>query len=87
MCSVCGWKRELGSRSITVNAICPGSIDTPFFHGPETPESVAYISQLAPMGRLGKVEELIPVVRMIVSPEAQWLNGETLYVNNGYLQA
>ncbi|MBE9099085.1 SDR family oxidoreductase [Vacuolonema iberomarrocanum] len=79
--------KELGSRAITVNSINPGPLDTPFFHEPETPESVAYISQLAPMGRLGEVEELMPAVRMLLSPEGMWMNGETLYINNGYLQA
>ena len=79
--------KELGSRRITVNSINPGPLDTPFFHAQETPESVAYISQLAPMGRLGEVAELMPAVRMLLSPEGMWMNGETLYINNGYLQA
>ena len=79
--------KELGSRGITVNSINPGPRDSPFFHSQETPESVNYISQLAPMGRLGTVEEIMPAVRMLLSPEGMWMNGETLYINNGYLQA
>lgn len=79
--------KELGPRSITVNSINPGPLDTPFFHSQETPESVAFISQLAPMNRLGTVAEMMPAVRMLLSPEGMWMNGETLYINNGYLQA
>lgn len=79
--------KELGARGITVNTVCPGPIDTPFFHSQETPETVAYISKLAPMGRLGEVREVIPAVAMLVSSEGQWLNGETIYVNGGYAQA
>lgn len=79
--------KELGARGVTVNSINPGPLDTPFFHSQETPESVNYISQLAPMGRLGTVEEMMPAVRMLLSPEGMWMNGETLYINNGYLQA
>ncbi|MEM1115531.1 MAG: SDR family oxidoreductase [Bacteroidota bacterium] len=76
--------KELGSRRITVNAIAPGAFNTPFFHALMTPESVI---EATPMGRLGEVEELIPLVRMLVSPEAGWMNGETIYVNNGVVQA
>lgn len=79
--------KELGPRAITVNSINPGPLDTPFFHSQETPESVAFISRLAPMDRLGKVEEIMPAVRMLLSPDGMWMNGETLYINNGYLQA
>lgn len=77
--------KELGDRMITVNAIAPGPVDTPFFHGAETPQSVAYAAGLSVEGRLGKVEDIVPLVRFLASPDSQWVNGQTMWVNGGYL--
>ena len=79
--------KEVGNRGITVNSINPGPIDTPFFHSQETPQSVAFVQRLAPLGRIGTVEEVAPIVGHIASPEAQWINGETIYINGGYTEA
>ncbi|QPH56146.1 SDR family oxidoreductase [Pontivivens ytuae] len=77
--------KELGDRMITVNAIAPGPVDTPFFHGAETPQSVAYAAGLSVEGRLGKVDDIVPLVRFLASPDSQWVNGQTMWVNGGYL--
>ncbi|MEM6464183.1 MAG: SDR family oxidoreductase [Pseudomonadota bacterium] len=77
--------KELGARRITVNNIAPGPLDTPFFHEAETTESAAYASRLAAEGRLGNVADIVPVVETLALPEGQWTNGQTLFVNGGYL--
>jgi NAD(P)-dependent dehydrogenase (short-subunit alcohol dehydrogenase family) len=77
--------REVGSRGITVNTVAPGPIDTPFFHSQETPESTAFAARLAVAGRLGRVDEIVPMVTFLAGPESQWVNGQTLFVNGGYL--
>ncbi len=77
--------KELGDRMITVNAIAPGPVDTPFFHGAETPQSVAYAAGLSVEGRLGTVADIVPLVRFLASPDSQWVNGQTMWVNGGYL--
>ncbi|GFE63168.1 SDR family oxidoreductase [Litoreibacter roseus] len=77
--------KELGARRITVNNIAPGPIDTPFFHAAETPQSVAYASGLAVEGRLGTVADVVPAVAALALPEGQWTNGQTVFVNGGYL--
>jgi NAD(P)-dependent dehydrogenase (short-subunit alcohol dehydrogenase family) len=77
--------RELGDRRITVNNVGPGPVDTPFFHGAETPQSVEYATNLAMERRLGTVADIVPIVAFLASPEAQWVNGQTLWVNGAYL--
>jgi len=75
---------EVGKRKITVNVVAPGAIDTPFFHGQETPQTVNYISNATPSKRLGKVSDIVPVVAFLASPESQWMTGQTVWVNDGY---
>ncbi|MEM8803990.1 MAG: SDR family oxidoreductase [Pseudomonadota bacterium] len=77
--------RELGPRRITVNTIAPGPVDTPFFHGAETPQTAAYAAGLSVEGRLGTVEDLTPLVQFLASSDSQWVNGQNLFVNGGYL--
>jgi NAD(P)-dependent dehydrogenase (short-subunit alcohol dehydrogenase family) len=77
--------KELGERRITVNNVAPGPLDTPFFHAAETPQSVAFASGLAAEGRLGTVADVVPAVAALALPEGQWTNGQTVFVNGGYL--
>ncbi len=76
--------REIGSRGITVNTVCPGAVDTPFFHGQENEHSVAYISKLSVAGRLGKVSDIVPLVSFLASQKSQWLSAQTFWINGGY---
>ncbi|MEM7408039.1 MAG: SDR family oxidoreductase [Pseudomonadota bacterium] len=77
--------KELGARRITVNSFGPGPVDTPFFHGQETPQSAAYASKLSTEKRLGTVDDIAPVVAFLASPESQWVNGQTIWINGGYV--
>ena len=77
--------KELGSKGITVNTIAPGPLDNPFFHAAETPESAAYAARLSVEGRLGTEDDIVPVVAYLTSPDSQWQNGQTFFVNGGYL--
>lgn len=77
--------RELGPRGVTVNAIAPGPIDTPFYRAPEEAAAVAYATRLAVAGRLGAVADVVPMLRFLASPASQWVTGQTLFVNGGYV--
>ena len=77
--------RELGERGITVNTISPGPFDTPFFHSQENPESTRYAANLSVAGRLGQISDLVPLVEFLASPGSQWINGQTIWINGGYL--
>jgi NAD(P)-dependent dehydrogenase (short-subunit alcohol dehydrogenase family) len=77
--------KEIGPRGITVNVVAPGPLNTSFYYPPETPQSTEYVKRQTTAGRLGEVDDIVPVVRFLVSPEARWLTGQTLFVNGGYL--
>jgi NAD(P)-dependent dehydrogenase (short-subunit alcohol dehydrogenase family) len=77
--------REIGARGVTVNTIAPGAVDTPFFHGQETAESVAYISKAHVSGRLAKVDDIVGTLLFLASPAGQWVSAQTIFVNNAYL--
>ncbi len=77
--------KELGARGITVNTISPGPIDTPFFHSQETPETTQFASSLSVLGRLGRIDDIVPVVEFLALPSSQWITGQTIWINGGYL--
>ena len=74
--------KELGGRSITVNAVAPGFIDTDMTRG-LGPEQRARMLDLVPLGRFGSPEEIAAAVAFLVSPDAGYITGETLHVNGG----
>jgi NAD(P)-dependent dehydrogenase (short-subunit alcohol dehydrogenase family) len=77
--------KEIGRRGVTVNYIGPGPLDNSFFHAAETPQSAAYAANLSVAGRLGRAEDVTPVVEFLASPQSQWVTGQMLWVNGGYL--
>lgn len=77
--------KELGGRGITVNSVAPGPVDTPFFHSMETPQTTAFAANLSVAGRLGMVSDIVPVVEFLALPSAQWITGQTIWINGGYL--
>ena len=74
--------KELGGRSITVNAVAPGFIDTDMTRGLES-EQQARMLDLVPLGRFGTPGEVAAAVAFLVSPDAGYVTGETLHVNGG----
>lgn len=80
-----GFAREQGARGITANVIAPGPIDTPFFHGQETPQSTQFATGLAIQRRLGRIDDITPIVDFLASEQSRWVTGQTLWVNGGYL--
>ncbi len=77
--------KELGGKRITVNSFAPGPVDTPFFHGQENEQSAAYAARLSTEQRLGVIDDIVPVVAFLASPDSQWVNGQTVWINGGYL--
>lgn len=80
--------KEFGARGISVTAIGPGPMDTPFFYPAEGPEAVAYhktAAALSPFTKTGltHIEDIVPWIRMLVS-DGWWMTGQTILVNGGY---
>lgn len=80
--------KEFGARGISVTALGPGPMDTPFFYGQESKEAVDYHSTAAALSPFSKkgltdVEDIVPVVRFLVS-DGWWITGQTILANGGY---
>jgi NAD(P)-dependent dehydrogenase (short-subunit alcohol dehydrogenase family) len=77
--------RELGGRGITINSVAPGPVDTPFFHSMETPQTTEFAAGLSVAGRLAMVSDIVPIVEFLAIPSSQWITGQTIWINGGYL--
>jgi 3-oxoacyl-[acyl-carrier protein] reductase len=78
--------RELGSRSITVNCVAPGFIDTDMTRALPEAQRAALLAQI-PLGRLGAPEEIGAAVAYLASPAAAYVTGCVLHVNGGMYMA
>lgn len=74
--------RELGGRSITVNAIAPGFIDTDMTKALDDKHRDFMLSNI-PLGRFGTPEDVAGVVQFLASPAAAYITGATIHVNGG----
>ena len=70
---------ELASRSITVNVVAPGLIDTEM----TTESDRERITPFIPMGRIGRPEEVAAVVRFLLSEEAAYVTRAVIPVSGG----
>jgi 3-oxoacyl-[acyl-carrier protein] reductase len=74
--------RELGSRSITVNCVAPGFIDTDMTRKLTEDQHNSLLQQI-PLGRLGTAAEIAALVSFLCSDSAGYITGETLHINGG----
>jgi 3-oxoacyl-[acyl-carrier protein] reductase len=77
--------KELAPHGIRVNAISPGTIDTPFHEVFSTPEMMRGFAASTPLGRVGTSEECATVIAFLASEAASFVVGETIEVNGGQL--
>lgn len=78
--------RELASRSITVNAVAPGYIETAMT-AVLTDEQKNAMTQHIPLGRVGTDSDIAHAVAFLASEEASYITGHTLDVNGGMFMA
>jgi 3-oxoacyl-[acyl-carrier protein] reductase len=74
--------KELGSRSITVNAVAPGFIETDMTKELPDENKASMLDQI-PLARLGLPSEIAAVVKFLVSDAAGYITGETVHVYGG----
>jgi 3-oxoacyl-[acyl-carrier protein] reductase len=78
--------REYASRSVTVNAVAPGFIDTAMTQGLSSDVKDLLQKQI-PLGRLGQSSDVAAAVRFLASDEAAYITGQVIHVNGGMLMA
>lgn len=78
--------QEIASRHITVNAVAPGFIDTDMTRDLNEEHKQKLLSSI-PMARLGSPDDIANAVAFLVSPQADYITGQTIHVNGGMLMA
>ena len=81
-------------KTLRVNAICPGTVETPFvegylekFHKDNKDEVRAELRARQPIGRLGQPEEIASMVRYLASDEASFITGSLFNIDGGWTAA
>jgi NAD(P)-dependent dehydrogenase (short-subunit alcohol dehydrogenase family) len=84
---------EVGRHGIRVNAIAPGTIDTPMLHrdlsGMNREEADAFLRRVQEanaLGRIGRPEEIAQVAVYLASDASSYVTGETIVADGGYLK-
>ena len=75
--------KEFGERGISVTAVAPGPMDTPFFYGQESDDAVAYHKSASALGGLTDIKDIAPLIEFLVS-DGWWITGQTIFANGGY---
>src|ERR1700733_737476 len=85
------WTTDLRNRRIRVNAVSPGSTDTPglselFASGESGSERLKMIPKMVPLGRLGPPAEIAKAVVFLASDDSSYITGTELFVDGGFAQ-
>ena len=84
--------REMASRQININVVCPGPTDTALFRdfageGERGDKLKAALTRAIPFGRLGKPEDLPGAICFLASDDAAFITGQVLSVSGGLTMA
>lgn len=75
---------ELGARSITVNAVSPGVIETDMSAAfSRDPAAIEFVKGKQALKRIGQPEEISDVVRFVSGPEGRWVTGQVIEASGG----
>jgi 3-oxoacyl-[acyl-carrier protein] reductase len=78
--------RELAGRHVTVNAVCPGFIQTDMTDALTDAQREATLGQI-PFNRFGQVEDVANLVSFLASSQAAYVTGQTIAVDGGMTMA
>jgi len=78
---------EHAQNGVRVNAICPGTVDTPVAerYREKSPEEFEQFVQMHPMGRIGEPMEIAHAVTWLLSEEASFATGDMFQVDGGFM--
>ncbi|KAL3534054.1 hypothetical protein ACH5RR_007575 [Cinchona calisaya] len=77
--------KELKGTGITANCVAPGPIASDMFFAGKTEEMIQRAVDENPLGRLGQTDDVVPLVGFLASDAGQWVNGQIIRVNGGYV--
>jgi 3-oxoacyl-[acyl-carrier protein] reductase len=77
--------KELKGTGITANCVAPGPVATELFFAGKTEETLKRIADACPLNRLGEPEDISKVVGFIASDAGEWINGQVIRVNGGFV--
>jgi 3-oxoacyl-[acyl-carrier protein] reductase len=75
---------EFGPSGVVANCVAPGFVDTELTRANNTPEMVNVLLQRVPVGRLASPSEIGRAVAFLLSPENEYITGQTLAVDGGF---
>jgi 3-oxoacyl-[acyl-carrier protein] reductase len=75
--------KEIGSRSVTVNAVAPGYVRTELTENSLTEDMVRTLVEMTPLKREGTAEDVASAVAFLCSPRAGFITGHVLVVDGG----
>jgi len=77
--------KEVAVKQITINAIAPGPVNTELFNEGKTEQQIEGLRKSAALGRIGEPEDIANVIEFLVSEKSQWITGQTIRVNGGFI--
>ncbi|QNG58365.1 SDR family oxidoreductase [Bacillus sp. PAMC26568] len=77
--------KEFGIKKITINAVAPGPVNTELFNIGKTVEQIEGMKKMNAFNRLGEPEDISNVIEFLVSKQSQWVTGQTIRVNGGFI--
>ncbi|KAK7851702.1 NADPH-dependent aldehyde reductase-like protein, chloroplastic [Quercus suber] len=77
--------KELKGTRITANCVAPGPIATELFFTGKSEEYVKRVIEESPFGGLGETEEVAPLAGFLATDASEWVNGQVIRVNGGYV--
>jgi NAD(P)-dependent dehydrogenase (short-subunit alcohol dehydrogenase family) len=84
------WTLDLKHRKLRVNAVSPGSIDTPFLNPvlskQQSEQFLGNVLKSTPMGRMGNPDEVAKAVLFLASDDSSYITGIELFVDGGVAQ-
>ncbi|ARV45279.1 SDR family oxidoreductase [Bacillus inaquosorum] len=77
--------KELAVKQITINAVAPGPVNTELFTVGKTEQQIEGLKKTIALGRIGEPEDIANVIEFLVSEKSQWITGQTIRVNGGFI--